>query len=132
MSYIPKYILKRMIPQDAMKAAEGGVEITLTNVISPLSVDEIPAGIDPLEYLEVKMDGEEISAEELKGLKLTFEDTTIGIDNIEDALGKTIPVGGQLKIFFPTDKISAGEEHEVEVTIKTDNPINIKVSRTVQ
>ncbi len=134
MSYIPKYILKRMIPMDACKEVEGGVEISIVNVISPLSIDDIPADLDPLEYLEVKIDGEAIPRDDLAKLKITSPDEgiTITMDNIQDALGKTVPVGGKLVIYFPTDKLKKGEEHEVDLTIKTDNPINVKITRTIQ
>ncbi|GAB4319906.1 MAG: hypothetical protein Kow0069_23590 [Promethearchaeota archaeon] len=132
MSYIPKYILKRMVPADAVKAVEGGVEITFVNVISPLTVDEIPG--DPLDYLEVKLDGDPIPREQLAKIEIRVPDQDLNLTmaNMQDAVGKTLPVGGKLVIFFPTDQIKAGETHEVEVTIKSDNPINVKIERVVQ
>ncbi|MHA1733766.1 MAG: hypothetical protein ACTSU5_17605 [Promethearchaeota archaeon] len=134
MSYIPKYILKRMVPMDAVKAEEGGVVITFINVISPLTIDDIPEDINPLDYLEVKVDGEDIPKEDLAKLKIEAPDEGISLtmDNFKDALGKTLPVGGKLFIHFPTDKLKAGETHDVEINIKTDNPISIKLTRTVQ
>lgn len=121
-----------MIPENAMKAVEGGVEVTIINVISPINIDDIPENIDPLEYLEVKIDGEIQPRDQLQRLVVTLGGRKYTWSNVLDARGETVPVGGELKIFFPTDKVKAGEEHEVDVTIKTDNPINIKVTRTVQ
>src|SRR6056297_252637 len=129
MSYIPKYILKRMIPKDAIKLDGDDVVINVTNVISPISIDEIPE--DVLNYLEVKVDGDVVLSgakpDLADGLKLIWEDKTFTLDNIQDAVGETLPVGGKMKIVFPNAiGLASGEEHEVEVTIKTDNPINIK------
>lgn len=135
MSYIPKYILKRMVPKDAVKLEGDKIVIDVTNVISPINIDEIPDNVQ--DYLEVKLDGETILSGEkpelFKGLKISWEDKEFTIDNIKDAIGLTIPVGGKLRIEFPNSiGVKSGEEHEVEVIIKADNPINIKVKRTIQ
>ncbi|MHA1338508.1 MAG: hypothetical protein ACTSRZ_01235 [Promethearchaeota archaeon] len=131
MSYIPKYILKRMLPKDCVKSvAGGGIEITMINVISPIAIEEVPDNV--LDYVEIKIDGKEISKDKLAKTTISFEDEIYTLENAKDALGKTIPVGGTLKINVPDLGLNAGEEHEFEVTIKTDNPINIKVSRTIQ
>ncbi len=132
MSYIPKYIIKRLVPPDALKKVEGGVEIHIINVISPLSVDEIPQDIDPLEYLEVKLDGKELPREKLEQLVLTWGDQKFTFSTLNEMVGQTIAVGQKLSLFFPSDDIKKGEEHEIEVTVKLDNPINVKVTRTVQ
>ena len=129
MSYIPKYILKRMLPKDCLVGTDDGVKINLLNVISPISIDEIPDNV--IDYIDVMVDGESVGQDILKGLKITFEDLTVGIDNIADALGKTVPVGGSLVIAVPK-KLEKGKEYEIEVIIKADNPIYIKVKRTVQ
>jgi len=131
MSYIPKYILKRMFPNDCCKSVEnGGVEISMVNVISPISIDEVPDNV--LDYIEVKIDGNEVSKDKIAKAKILFEDEEYNLANAKNALGKTIPVGGTLKIIVPDLGLNAGEEHEFEITIKTNNPINIKVARTIQ
>jgi len=131
MSYIPKYILKRMIPKDAIKALDdGGVEIKMINVISPITIDEVPDNL--LDYIEAKLDGNEVSKDLIAKTELEFENDKYQLSNAKEALGKTIPVGGNLIIRIPGVGVKAGEEHEVEVIIKTDNPIDIKVKRTIQ
>ena len=129
MSYIPKYIVKRMLPKNCISATETGLKIAMVNVISPISIDEIPD--DFLSYIDVKVNGESVGQDVLKGLKITSEDLTITVDNVQDALGKTIPVGGHLNVEVPY-KVESGKEYEFEIEIKSDNPINIKVKRTVQ
>jgi len=129
MSYIPKYILKRMLPEDCVKATADGFTITMTNVISPLTVEEIPP--NAIDYLEFKLNDVEVSADVKKGIKITAGDKTVGINNLQDALGATIPVGGILAISVP-QKVEKGQKYKFTVTIKANNPINIEVERTVQ
>ena len=123
-----------MIPKDAVKIDGDNVVIDATNVISPISIDEIPD--DVLNYLEVQLDGEVVISGEktelAEGLKLMFDEKEFTLKNIQDAVGETLPVGGKLKIIFPNSLgLASGEEHTVEVVIKTDNPISIKVTRTI-
>lgn len=129
MSYIPKYILKRMLPKDCVKATDDGIEITFLNVISPITIEEIPD--DAIDYLVVSVDGNEITDDQKNGIQIEMDGELATIDNIKNYIGRTIPVGGKLKINVPV-KLAAGEKHDFDITIKTDNPFNIKVSRKVQ
>jgi len=117
-----------MIPKDAVKAVAGGVEITAVNVISPISVDEVPD--DVINYLEVEMDGVKISENQKKGLKIFVAEKEYNLANAKDLVGQTIPVGATIKIFAPV-VLEKGSTHKVNVVIKTNNPINIEVEREV-
>ncbi|MBD3350778.1 MAG: hypothetical protein GF364_04745 [Candidatus Lokiarchaeota archaeon] len=130
MSYIPKYILKRMLPKDCIKAVDDGVEITFLNVISPIAIEEIPD--NPLDYIEFIVDGKAIPDDVVKNVKISMDDEVATIDNLKQYIGRTIPVGGKLIINLPLADVSAGEEHEFDITLKTDNPFNIKVKRKIQ
>ena len=55
MSYVPKYVLKRMIPQDGLKSVSGGIDITMHNLIATIPADQIPG--DPLDLINVKVNG---------------------------------------------------------------------------
>ncbi|MHA1819886.1 MAG: hypothetical protein ACTSU2_16090 [Promethearchaeota archaeon] len=130
MSYIPKYILKRMLPKDCIEATDDGFLIKMVNVISPITVEEIPDNV--IDYLEVKIDDTPVSDEVKKGIKIkNDEGMEVGIENMADAIGVTIPVGGHLTIFVPY-KVEKGSKHKFDVLIKADNPINISVEREVQ
>jgi hypothetical protein len=118
-----------MLPEDCVKATTDGFKLTMTNVISPLTVDEIPP--NAIDYLEFKVNDAEVSAAVKKGIKITAGDKTVGLNNIQDALGVTIPVGGILSIAVPF-KVTKGQKYKFTVTIKANNPINIEVERTVQ
>jgi hypothetical protein len=129
MSYIPKYILKRMFAEDAIKKTDTGLEITMLNVISPLSVDEIPDDVE--NYIEIKIDGEALDTEIIKGVSLTVVGNTYTMDNIKDFVGVVIPVGETIVLNVPVTTVEVGEEHEFEVTIKTQHPFQIQVKKTI-
>lgn len=129
MSYIPKYIVKRMVPNDAVKATPDGIEIQFVNVISPIGIETFPEG-DLLGFLEVKMDGKALSDDEKKLIKINFQNKIITVDNIRTMAGTTIAVGEKLGIQLPF-KASPGEEHEIDVLIKLDHPFNLQVKRTI-
>jgi hypothetical protein len=129
MSYIPKYILKRMLPADCCKAVAGGVEITMVNVISPISIDEVPDNV--LDYVDVKVDGKALDTATKSKVAIEFEGQKYTLGNAKAVAGKTIPVGGTLKVFAPVSGLKKGETHKVEVIIKLDNPIQIEVERTL-
>jgi hypothetical protein len=134
MSYIPKYILKRMIPADAVKAIDGGLQFNMVNVISPLSVEGIPeSGIE--QYVEFWIDGNKISDEQKLNTTLTIgEESARQTYTLKEARkfdSVVVPVGGKMTIFFPGVNVKPGEEHEFELLVKTEHPFNLKVSRTV-
>lgn len=130
MSYIPKYILKRMFPKDCVKKVEGGVKINMVNVISPLSIDDgIPDNAE--EHIDVMIDGEIIGPEKKKEMTISVDDKTYSVDKAKEFEGVVIPVGGQVEVFLPVD-LSAGDKHQFDITIQTDNPFHIKVDRKVQ
>jgi hypothetical protein len=130
MSYIPKYILKRMLPKECVKLEGDTVHVEMVNVISPLSIDEIPDNY--LSYLSVKIDDKEMPEDKKSGIKIGFEDKIFTTSNIKDAVGVTLAVGGKLNVFFPNFAgVNKGETHNFEVLIKSNNPINIQFEREV-
>ncbi len=131
MSYIPKYILKRMFKKDCVKKVEDGVEIEMINVISPLSIEDgIPE--DPWNSVDIRVDGKNLDVEAKKQATISVEDNTYSVAKAKEFEGVVIPVGEKVKLFLPVEGIEAGEEHEFEVVIQTDNPFQIKVKREVQ
>ena len=129
MSYIPKYILKRMLPKTCLSLDGDMIKIEMVNVISPISVDEVPD--DVLNYLAVKVNDTEVA--DLSGLVLIWGDKEFTLSNIKELVGVTLPVGDKLTIKIPNSVgLKSGDKPTVEVTIKTDNPMNIKVDRVVQ
>ena len=134
MSYIPKYIIKQLIPEDAVKINGELLKIKMVNVISPISIDEVPD--DVLNYLEVKVDDEVVldasKTDMAAGMKLLWQDQEFTLDNIKEAQGQTLPVGGELTVVLPNPGLEIGSTHKFAVTIKTDNPINVEFEREVK
>jgi len=130
MSYIPKYILKRMLPKDCVKSTDEGLKIQMINVISPITIEEIPDNV--LDYLEVVIDGNPVGNDVKEKIEVGFEGEKATFGTLKNYIGRTIPVGGTLDIFIPVKGLKSGEEHEFDITIKSDNPFNIKVKRTIQ
>ncbi len=126
MSYIPKYILKRMVPDDAVKNTATGWEIEVTNVISPLTVDQIPDNV--MDLFSFKVDEKEMDKNKMS---LRYEDKVVSMKNPKDALGVTIPVGGKIHIVAEDKPLPAGM-HKFEINIQIDNPINIALEREVK
>jgi hypothetical protein len=130
MSYIPKYILKRMFPDDCVKKIPEGIQVELTNVISPFSVDEMPPDVE--NYIEFKVDGKPATIDQKKKLKLILNDKSVfTVENAKTFEGTTVPIGGNVKVIMPSD-VKKGEEHEFELTIKTNNPLILNFKRTVK
>lgn len=127
MSYIPKYILKRMIPKEGVRKVPEGVMIEVINVISPISIDEIPND-DLMNYVEVLIDGKLVDKEIVRKTKLIAQGKTYGVEDLKSLVGTTIPVGEKINILFPLD-LAPGKEYDVTVTIKQNNPITINVQR---
>ena len=135
MSLIPRYIIKRMVPKDGVKLVEDRIVISVTNVISPWIIDEVPD--DVINYLELKVDDKVIMGGEIpdsgKGLEIQFTDTTYTINTLKNALGETFPVGGILTLSYPnTPSIKTGEKHAFQIAIKMDSPIVLNFEREVQ
>ncbi len=135
MSYIPKYILKRMVPDNAVKVVANNIEITIVNVISPLTIEDIPEG-DLSQYVDIALDGKwyEGAAKQdfVNKIELRYEDKAVTLKNVRQFSGLTLPVGGQIKLVAPnTGGWKAGETHSVTVKINLDNPVEITAERKV-
>ncbi|MBN2151448.1 MAG: hypothetical protein JW839_08385 [Candidatus Lokiarchaeota archaeon] len=138
MSYIPKYILKRLIPANAFftvdKNGDGkadAIGFYIVNVISPLALPaDIPkdpkelaklAGVDDLSSLiTVTLDGVDLKFDFNK-LELRYEGKGVRMANLADAAGITIPVGGKVVVIYdyPESEYPPGMnivgEHELVV-----------------
>jgi hypothetical protein len=158
MSYIPKYIIKRMFPKEEclQVVKKDGIEfiqVQMINVISPMTVPEgkidlggvkLPEDIG--KYVKITVDGINcpVNGDNLTNDVMLFEQgnmhTWKSIFEQSSASGKTIPVGGKLtllirKSIFPADvqaKMKADAEVEVSVEVSIDNPVNISVKATLK
>lgn len=115
-----------MIPQDAMKKVEGGGLLKMINMVATIPADQIPGS--PLDIIEVKINGEELSKDDMEKIEVRMDDKKIMLSDIKEV--GTIPVNTEVEFFFPTDKFTVGEEVTVEVDIPIVS-VHLEVTRTV-
>jgi hypothetical protein len=125
MSYIPKYILKRMIPEDAVQNTDYGWHVSITNVISPLAVDEIPDNV--MDLFKISVDGEEIDKTKAS---LAYEDKVVTFEDPTAALGITIPVGGVIELRYNGEPLNSGM-HVFKLEIAAGSGMSIEFEREV-
>lgn len=117
-----------MFPDDSFKKVAGGIEVTMVNVISPLSVDEVPADVE--NYIDAKIDGKPLSAADKKKIKIVTGGKTFTIANAKTFAGVVIPVGDKIVVFVPST-LEKGSEHEISIIIKTEHPFELTVKRKI-
>jgi hypothetical protein len=132
--FVPKYVLKRLVPEDGLKIVGETVVLNVVNVITPIPFSQIPGEI--LDILEIKLDDEVVISSTKRDLakKMTIKwnNQTYSIERIKDVGDGTLPVGDKFEISMPNaKKWKKGEKHSLELTIKIDSPISIKIERTV-
>ena len=131
MSYIPKYLLKRLVPKDALRMdTVNGIRcavLAVKNVISPL---EVPAEIPQLpkdlnEFVRFSIDGEQ---GDITKLMIRAHGKIVTLNNLNDAAGETVDVGEILELCYPKE-LTPGE-HTVKVEINQNgNWTAIEVTR---
>ncbi|MFX0100215.1 MAG: hypothetical protein ACFFCS_11590 [Candidatus Hodarchaeota archaeon] len=132
MSYIPKYILRRMFPKDCIKKVEGGIEVVFINIIAPMKIEDLPD--DFFDHYDVIIDGKSVPKELKEKAKITLNDKEYTKDNVKELEGQTVPVGGQIKVYAPVDIAEIGidpdVEHDIELKITiTENVVSYKIKR---
>jgi hypothetical protein len=117
MSYIPKYIIKRIFSADCVKKVAGGVEITMVNVMSPIKTKDLPA--DATKFIHAKIDGKPVPEKIMSGLVITSsEGKKYDSKNLKELSNQVLPVGGKWKFFIPYTDVKVGEEHELAIDVK--------------
>ncbi len=115
-----------MIPEGAVRNTAKGWEIEVTNVISPLTVDQIPDNV--IDLFNFKVDDKEMDKTKMS---LRYEDKVVSLKNPKDALGVTVPIGGKIFIIAEDKPLPAGM-HKFDLNIQIDNPINITIEREIK
>lgn len=130
MSYVPKYILKRMVAPDAIKKTEDGGSLTIVNMIMPLSADLAPTG-KPLDFINVKINGQELTRAEMEAIEIHLDENTYTFDTLHEA--DTIAVGQTVTFQLHSDKfagLNVGDECTIEILVP-EAGVNLKVARAV-
>ncbi|MHA1733152.1 MAG: hypothetical protein ACTSU5_14490 [Promethearchaeota archaeon] len=150
MSYIPKYILKRIFPPDGLAnldtTGDGKVDslrITYLNLISPIEIPDMDleaeiknSGVDLNDFstiAKIKIDGKDIPIK-AENISIWFEGEEYTLSNIQKAAGKTVPIGGKLTVVYKYGDIPVLEpgDHEFDVTTVTEGGMNFKIVRPIK
>jgi hypothetical protein len=115
-NYIPKYILKRLFPAGSVKKVEGGMELTMHNVLSPIAAKDLPA--DATKFISAKVDGKPIPDKIISGLVVTANGKKYTSKTFKELNGQILPVGSVITFFVPYTDVKVGEEHEIDLDVK--------------
>ncbi len=134
MSYIPKYILKRLVPKDAVTLEGDEISVEVTNVISPIPIGDLPGSLKDVLYID--LDGETVFSPEKQEIaddvKLFWDGEEYDLETIKQAGGGTMAVGGKLKVKIPNKwDLSVGETHKLKLKVDIDSPIEIEFEREI-
>jgi hypothetical protein len=134
MSYVPKYVLKRLIPADAVKLEKNVLKVKVVNILMPLPLSEIPGNF--LDILEVKLDGEIVlnrtKPELFSKASIIHNDQTYPLKDIKNINGGVMPVGDIFYIVFPNFRnFKVGDTHKIEFNINIASGVSIEFERTI-
>ncbi|MHA1372107.1 MAG: hypothetical protein ACTSWN_17320 [Promethearchaeota archaeon] len=137
MSYIPKYILKRIIPKDALKNVDingdgniDGVMLTYVNVLAPMKIEEDFDEDDlkkQFEDADILIDGKK---QDINSMALYMRGRRITTQNIADLRGIEVPVGGKIFIYCPMPGGLDAGSHVLKIkTVYRDQVNEIELKR---
>jgi len=131
-NYIPKYIIKRLVPKDSIKKEGDTLKIKFVNVLSPITVsDEFPDDLSGM--VKVKVDGKEIPEDKIFNTELEIEGKTYKVIELKELKGETIPVGAEIMINVP-DKdniVESGKTYTFSTWIAETDNLSFEIERTV-
>jgi hypothetical protein len=121
MTAFPKYIIKRLIPEDAVKLVNDEIHVTIVNVLATIPFDKVPA--DFVTSAVIKVDGVIAATgdkpELIAKIKLIVKGKTYPITKIKDIEGGELPPGETMTLVLPNIKnFKKGEMHSFEATIQ--------------
>ena len=134
MTYVPKYVLKRLIPPDSVKLEGAVLKVKVVNILMPLPLSEIPGNF--LDILSVKLDGEVVLNRTMPDLynkaSIIHNNTTYALKDIKTINGGVMPVGDEFTIVFPNFRnFKVGETHKIEFNIDIASGVSIEFERTI-
>lgn len=136
MSYVPKYILKRMVSKDAVKLVGENIEISMINLIMDIPTSEIPNYVgNLLEKMDILVDGEVVVGIDFPDVaaktRLYVDDKEYTFENLADS--GVIPTNAKLRFVVPNVKgLKVGETHKFGINLKIpEMPISTEIEREI-
>ncbi|MEX2682869.1 MAG: hypothetical protein Q6373_014860 [Candidatus Sigynarchaeota archaeon] len=126
MSAIPKYILRRMIPEDAVKNTDYGWSMSITNLISPLSITEAPENVNDL--FKITVDERVIDNE---SFSVVYNGREATVKDPKAAIGVTVPVGGVIELRCKGATLAPGT-HTFKIEILARKDLVVEFERVVK
>ncbi len=107
MSYVPKYIIKRIVPADALAnydvSGDGTpdhVGLKYVNVLAPMEIPQdatFEGLMDQLRGIYV----DDTKIENVDQGQIWYDGKKYSKDNFNEMVGQTLPIGGQILILLP-------------------------------
>jgi hypothetical protein len=121
MTTFPKYMIKRLIPEDAVKLVGSEIQVTIVNVLATIPFEKMPA--DFLKSIVLKVDNELVVSADKPDLisktKLTVRSKSYPLDKIKGVEIGDLPPGESMIIVMPNIKnFKKGETHSFEATLQ--------------
>jgi hypothetical protein len=132
MAYIPKYILKRLVPSDSVKKVNNVIHITFVNVISPINVsEEFPDDLSG--KIKVSIDEKPIAEEIIFNTELDIEGKTYKVTELNSLKGTTIPLGSKIQIRVPDKEnvVQTGKTYKFSIWIYESGNLSFDIERTI-
>lgn len=135
MSFIPKYIAKRLIPADAVKIENDKVKVKFVNVLAAISTEKSPKNTK--DFIEVKIDGQTLFSKTQQNLEsgvlLEHKGKKYALNEIQQIGNGIIAAGDILNIFVPNVKnYKPGETHRIEFDLHIGKGFHLDVERIIQ
>jgi hypothetical protein len=131
-NYVPKYIIKRLVPASGVKKIEDILEIKFVNILSPITVsEEFPDDLSG--KIKVSIDGKELSEDQIFKTELDIEGKTYKIPELKTLKGKIIPLGAEvfIRVPDPVQMIQSGNTYNFSVWIEETPNLSLDIKRTV-
>jgi hypothetical protein len=121
MTTFPKYMVKRLIPENAVTLVGNEIHVAIVNVLATIPFDRMPENF--LKSIVVKVDGEVIASGDKPELigkaKLIVKGKPYPLSKIKDIEGGELPPGETMTLVLPNAKnFKKGETHSFEATMQ--------------
>ncbi|MBN2154074.1 MAG: hypothetical protein JW839_21640 [Candidatus Lokiarchaeota archaeon] len=121
MTTFPRYMVKRLVPEDAVKLVGDEIQVTIVNVLATIPFDRMPENF--IKSIVVKVDDEVVASADKPDLisktKLVVKGKAYQFDKINGVEIGELPPGEAMVVAIPNVKgFKKGETHAFEVTMQ--------------
>ena len=138
MPTFPKYMVKRLVPENAVTLVGDELHVKIVNVLATIPFEKVPDHF--IKLSTIKVDGEVVISpdkpELVDKVKLVVRGKAYPITGIKDIEGGDLPPGETMELVVPNvKKFAKGETHSLEATLydrpKKADPLVIAFERKI-